>query len=543
MVPFHDGGRVPELAQGRRCGPGWVRGLALATVLWVGVLTPGVAGAQEDFEVSRFDTETEAYAWTRWWGAAGQIYEFDAGVDAGGSTASGSLKAMVDFDFGSFGTDNQFAARADFPGGATLDGTQFTNLTFRLRWSVDSPKNADGNFGYLEYGFRNSDWSQTWLGGQTIAGGSGDTWLTVNAPIAPTLPKLDTIAGVVLKLWSGNAGGLSGTTVFWVDDIVLQASKSTEPPPRPSLAMLPATSGLRLAASSQGAQYQRQNVRTQAADSDGNPHAYGWVGQSSPVTYSFTVKDYPAANHSGFQTHLFLVPEAGMPYGPGDNSIDWNAPNVVFVQLANQADGSAGFRFMIKTNLPSGNAMFWNTDPANGAVGTLATISDASPLGTWSVTFRNDTDVTLTTPSGTTTNFSLASEAVSLFAEPLYAYFGVQPNTMENIGQAATLSRISIAGVPTPLEDSFGGEALAAGSWAVVAADPPGLVVVPPTTRYWLTWAAPSAGYVVQSTADLKTWADPGLTGVFQIGPEKRALVPASALPSAGAGFFRLMKP
>lgn len=518
----------------------WLRAL-LAAAAGMALSLPVSVGAQEDYVVSRFDTDTDATGWVRWWGAAGQAYEFDGSVDAAGSASSGSMKATVDFDFGTFGTDNQFAVRADFPGGATLDGTVYTNLTFKLRWSASSPKNSGDNYGYLEYGFRNSDWSQTFLGGQNIT--AGDSWITVNAPIAPTLSKLEAISGVVLKLWSGNDGGLTGSSVFWVDDIVLQANRSTEPAPAPSLRLLPATPGLRIAASSQGAQYQRQNVRTLNADADGNPRSYGWLGQSGPVTYSFTVKDYPDAAHSGFQTHLFLVPEQGMPYGAGDTSIDWNAPQVVFVQLGNNADGSATWRFMYKTNLPSGNSMFWNADPAAGPVGTLGSISDASPLGTWSVTFRNNTEITLTTPSGTSTNLTMPAAAAELFTEPLYAYFGTQPNQMANIGQAATFSRLAITGVPTPLQDTFGGDALDTASWAVVAADAPGLTVVPPSSRYWLVWPAPSTGFVVQSASALGTWTDPALTGVYQIAAEKRALVPAEKLPSAATGFFRLVKP
>jgi hypothetical protein len=307
--------------------------------------------------------------------------------------------------------------------------------------------------------------------------------------------------------------------------------------------MLPATPGLRIAASSPGSLYQRQNLRAALTDSEGNGRSYGWLGQSEPVTYSFTVKDHPDASHSGFQTHLMLVPELGMPYGAGDTSIDWNAPNVVFVQMANNADGSATARFMYKTNLPSGNAMFWNTDPAAGAVGTLASISDATPLGQWSVTFRNDTEVTLTTPGGASTNFVLPAASAELFAEPLHAYFGIQPNTAENVGQAVTFSRLAITGVPTPMEDTFTGDAIATDSWAVVAADAPGLTVVPPASKYWLTWGAPATGFVVQSASVLGTWSDLELPSVIQIGPDKLALVPADKLPSAGTGFFRLSKP
>jgi hypothetical protein len=527
-----------------RIGSRALRGLA-AVVLALGSLHAGVARAQEDYVAATFDSEDQVSGWARWWGAAAQSYAFDDSVDAAGSTASGSLKATIDFDLATFAGDNQFAVRGDFPGGATVDGTKYTNLVMKLRWAATSPKTAGGDFGYLEYGFRNSDWSQTWLGGQSIAAASGDAWTEIKVPIAPTLAKLDTIAGVVLKLWSGGGGGLTGTTVFWVDDVKLIAKSNTEPPPAPAIRLRGATAGLRLAASAAGQQYQRQNIRTLAADADGNPRSYGWLGRSEPVTYSFTVKDYPDAAHSGFQTHLLLVPEAGMPYGPGDTSIDWNAPQTIFVQLANNADGTAAARFMYKTNQPSGNSMFWNEDPATGPAGTLAVLDAPSAVGTWSVTFKNDTEVTMAGPGGAITNFTLPSASAALFAEPLFAYFGSQPNQMANIGQAVTMSSISIVGNGTPLQDSFTGDALDTTNWQVTAADAPGITQVPPTAKYWLAWDAPGTGFVVQSAPKLGAgaWVEAGLSNVVQVGSEKMVIVPAANLPSGGAGFFRLAKP
>jgi len=501
--------------------------------------------AQEDFVVNRFDAEEEAVGWVRWWGSAPQLYEYDPSMDASGQATSGSMKATVDFDRAAYAGENQFAVRADFPGAVTVDGTKYTNFVFKLRWAGTSPKTAGGDFGYLEYGFRNSDWSQTWLGGQTIPAGAADSWTTIQAAVDPKIAKLDTIAGVVLKLWSGGDGGLTGSTVFWVDDVVLLADRSTAPPPPPGLRLLSATSGLRIAASASGAQYQRQNVRTLAADADGNPRSYGWLGRNEPVTYSFTVRAYPDAAHLGFQTHVFLVPEAGMPFGAGDTSIDWNAPNVVFLHLENLASGSATMTFRYKTNLPSGNAMFWNADPATGPAGSLGSISDVSPLGTWSVTFRENTQVTLTAPSGSTTNLVMPADAAGLFSEPLYAYFGTQPNNPGNIGQAATLSKVSITGVSTPLDDGFTGEVLDAGNWAVVAADAPGVMIVPTGAKYWLAWDAPATGFIPQSASKLSAdaWSDPGFASPVQVGSEKRVLVLESKLPSAGSGFFRLIKP
>jgi hypothetical protein len=199
---------------------------------------------------------------------------------------------------------------------------------------------------------------------------------------------------------------------------------------------------------------------------------------------------------------------------------------------------------MYKTNQPGGNSMLWNADPANGAVGTLALISDASPLGAWSVTFKNDTNITLKTPSGSSTNFAMPADAAALFADPVFVYFGVQPNQPASIGQAAIFSRAQISGVVTPLDDTFTGETLDATKWQVAAADAPGIVQVPPDAVYWLKWAAPATGFGVQSSPRIarEAWGDPGLTNIIQVGVERMVLVPTSSLPGP-VGFFRLLKP
>lgn len=513
--------------------------LTAAVLAW----SAGLVSAQ-DYVVNTFDDDTQASTWSRWWGAAPQLYEFDYTVDAAAKASSGSLKVTVDFDLAAYGGDNQFAAQTGFGDAANLDGTKYTNLVFDIRWDPSSPKTASGDFGYLEYGFRNSDWSQTWLGGKSIAASSAGQWVRVTAPINPTTAKLDTITGVVLKLWSGGAGGLNGQTVFWLDNVKLIASPNAVLPP-PVMAIQSAKPGLQLSASAPGQQYQRQSIRTLTADADGNPISYSWVGSTTPVTYSMTIKEFPDAAHSGFQAHIFLVPESSMPNGAGDTSIDWNAGEVVFIQIGNNADGTASGNFRYKINQPGGNSMLWNADPAAGPAGALANVSSPSALGTWSVTFKNNTDGTITAPSGASADFSMLASAAAMFANPVVAYFGIQPNQPGNVGQSAVLSRVQISGVAVPLTDDFSGTTLDAAKLQVVAADATGVVLVPPNSAYWLKWTAPATGYVLQASPDLKTgsWVDLAPASVIQVGGEKMTLLPSSGLPGTKSGFFRLFKP
>src|SRR5258706_310309 len=88
--------------------------------------------------------------------------------------------------------------------------------------SVAGSSSLRAAYGYLEPGFRNQDYSQNWLPGFSIPTTPG--WIHVVLPINPNAPKIDTIAGVVLKMWSGDSTwGQTGTTTFWLDNVKLIA--------------------------------------------------------------------------------------------------------------------------------------------------------------------------------------------------------------------------------------------------------------------------------------------------------------------------------
>jgi hypothetical protein len=517
---------------------------AAAIAILLGISSASTLRAQ-DFVVSTFDkdssdptTSPDAALWSRWWGAADQTYEFDPDVDAANNPGSGALKATINFDLASYGGDNQFAVVGGFPENATLDGTKYTNLVFDIKWAADSPLRSFGDFGNLDFGFRKSDFGQIWLTPTSpldIAGDQGGQWIHVVAPIDPSTAGVDQLTGIVLKMWSGDpTWGQTGTATFWVDNVKLIANPNVEIP-RPKLSLQKADPGLTLFASAAGSQYQRQNIRTV------DP-SYSWVGASGPVTYSVTIKDYPDTNHTGFQTQIFLAPGSSIPNY--ESSPDWNEPSIIFLDIQNTADGAfAAFRY--KTNEPSGNTMIYG-------VGTLATIGSSKITGTWSLSFNNDTDVTITTPDGGATNFTFDAESAALFANPLYAYFGVQPNKPENINQAAVLSRIQITGVDNPIDENFVGFQqnpdspldLDPAIWERVAENPPGIVLVPPDAAYAMNWTTPAAGFKLQMTSDLgsPSWADV-TSPATQIGSTVKTWLTAAQLAGSTHQFFRLVKP
>jgi len=491
-----------------------------------------------DFIVNNFDIADETLNWTRWWGSAFQTYEHDASLDAAANASSGSLKSTVEYDVATYAGDNQFALVGVFPENATLDGSQYENLVFDLRVDPNSPKRAGGDFGVFDIGFRKVDFGQLWLTNMVIPASAGDGWTRITLPISPAAAGIDQITGIVFKQWSGDpTTGFTGNTVFWIDNVHLEGRENTTIP-EPTMFLAKAEPGLRIFASGSG-QYDRQNIMTVES-------SQSWVGAAAPVTYSFTVGDYPGAENPGFQTHLFLVPGSGLT----DNTPDWNQPNVIFLDLQNNDSGGGAITFRHKTNSPASNTMIYNDNPENGAVGTLASIGSDVMRGTWSLTFNNDTSVTITTPGGSSTNFAFPADSVQLFADPLHLYLGVQPNQAANIGQSVRFTSLRTEGTASPINETFAGvvpeidpEAapdLDTVLWRRAGVDNAGIVLVPSGTSYVVEWTVPAIGFQLQRAESLTSpeWTD--VTGAAtQVGSRVRASVPSSGTH----GFYRLVKP
>jgi len=489
-----------------------------------GALTlASVLAQSQDIVVDTFDSADEFVPWQHWWGSPLWDVSFDSAVDAGGSASSGSMLVTVEFDLAQYGGDNQFCFRKDLP--APVDGLNYQKLVMDIKVSSDSPKRASGDYGYFEYGVRFGDWSQNFFGTVTI--NKADEWIHLEAEIPITDPKMTNVAGVAIKMWSGGSSdGQTGTYKFWVDNVKLVA-KEGPPPPPPSLSLEPfKAKGLIFTASAPGQQWQRQNICTV------NP--VSWQYYTEPVTYSMTIDSFPDTNHLSFQAHIFLVPFSGPP-PTWENSPDWNEPNVIFVQITRNSDGSGTANFMIKTNQPNGNSMYWNG-------GTLATLTSSNITGTWSIKFSNNTNITMTGPDGSVTNFFISQEMSDLFYADVYAFFGVQPNSTANIGQSMSLGGIKITGIDMPIDDKFTGE-LNTDNWKIIASDPAGIMPVPENVVYRLMWTMPAVGFTPQVSSMLTTnsWVDITNT-IATISGKFYTLITKDILPDANKSFFRLIQ-
>jgi hypothetical protein len=298
----------------------------------------------------------------------------------------------------------------------------------------------------------------------------------------------------------------------------------------PRLKYEKAVRGLNLFAGSSGI-YDRESIRTAT-----NLGIYSWVSNGL-VSYSFTVTNFnPGTN--GMQLHLFLIPSPG-----NESSPDWSESNVVAVLLQSQFDGSVIWTLQAKTNgVP--NCSGYCPWPIFGQ------IANPTALGTWTLTFMNDTNVTMTAPGGSSRNFTIPPEVPPLFGGPLSVYFGVQANDYPNLGRAIVLSSVAIQGASvTPIADNFTAP-LDTNTWEVIAAYPPSIQVVP-SNATWISWEKYNSFFVLETNSVLHnpaSWSTNGLPPAVVEGEAIRVLLTTNtaftttpfAFPDRGNLFFRL---
>lgn len=507
---------------------------ALSAGICVCTMNAGLAATNYIIDTYPVSTGTnDVLAWQSWWGGAPFTVSFDPTMDANDDTNSGSVRFDVDFTPlqppPNDGND-RFMIR---PLDTALEniGGLYGSLEFDLYWDPNSALDDNGTFckfNHVPIGNNFNDWEWN-NSAYYVPTNLPAVWHHVVHPFPVTYspPTLDAWSFYLYEFnGPGGENHVRGPMTFWVDNIMFVTNPVPPAPPQLAIQKAPASQGLQMYASLFNNPGSRQGIRAV------NPVA--WVSSPDPVKFSITVAGFPDAGHNGFETHVWLVPGA-----PGSETApDHNEPNVAYIRILNNADGTATASFRYKTNSPglSGDAVY---DP-----NTAGVISNSTPLGTWSVTFTSDTNVTLSTPGGTSTNFTLPEDVVAQFNSPVYFYLGVTPNAGGNITQSAQFSRAQIVtGTTTNLDDSFSVAPLDTFNWTTIADDPNSVFIWPADADYWVSWTLPDTAFVLQNTTDLLddgSWSDMVPAVQFQNNIRRQALLTNSP---AAASYFRLQKP
>jgi hypothetical protein len=452
--------------------------------------------------------------------------EWSSTENAGGGAAPGALKLINNFSNVPSGYQ-QVVFQKEF----AFDPSRYTYLDLDLKLDSASYTRANGtDCGYFEMILACNGWQWKGLGAQRMYV-TNNNWIHMSLPIAG-----QGITNMQAFLFKLGENSLTNTVILYVDNIKFWYP---ETPPTVSIAKASGIGGgLEIVSTNPTYEWTRQNIVTPA-----DYNSWSWMDIANPVIYSFTITNFPSpASNPGFRAHMYMVNYNTLP---GDKNwestypgIDWNASNIVAVALANNAGGGVDFAFAFRTNFAYANI-----------TNVLATIHDTSALGTWTVTFENNTSVTLTTASGATTNFTFPAEAAAYFAGDMLLHFGTFKNGFVNNGAVATFSRIKVEGTgsPYPIDETFPGPTLnpdpnAAILWRT-AADLSGLNIIPPGTAWWLYWTLPDTGFSPQISGSVTgTWSDPGITFINEVSTGKKGAVPASSIPAGNSAFLRLIK-
>jgi hypothetical protein len=479
--------------------------------------------------------------WFYWYGFYGNTgVTNDVDVNVANNPANGSLE--IDLPFTASG--NQQAIVGSFNDGGqydfseTANGLNYTNITFDVLVATNTKPDSSGGFGFLNVGF----YQTGTFGGVEIPGAASNGWVSLSVPVSKTAVGIGSVAAFLFN-YNSYGGYPTNPITFWIDNVAL--NYGGPPPPPPTLSLEKPIAGLNVIDSSPGT-YDRESILST------NP-GYSWVGSANPVTYSFTITNFPVG--SSIAAQMFLI--GGITSVPSyETSPDYNESNVIIFAVEGSGTNSYG-AIQYKVGEPNGNSMLYGAAPytnapgsgsANFGSGNLGGVNGSSALGTWSLTFANDTNITVTAPNGSSTNFAIPESDAQAFnnADGLLVLLGSQPNSTAAIGQRVVYSAMQIQGAATLLNDNFMNDTtLNTNLWTVLASAPSGVLVVPTNTAYWVDWTVPDLGYSLEIGTNVAVPASYALSSIApagQIGALKKTLLPAASLPAGNAGFFRLVQ-
>ncbi|MGO8929699.1 MAG: hypothetical protein ACLQU3_22765 [Limisphaerales bacterium] len=447
----------------------------------------------QDLIVNDWTTGTFGLDWSNFRSYAYNVtYTLDPTQNSAGDTNAGSMYVTVEWPTNSDPTWNENWNDIQF-GFYTpqFNPTSYINFDVAIKVDVTNSSTAlDGtSYGAVEL-IINNPWT-TVLGWATLAVTNGWQHFSGSFSGIPSGTNSEAVIGFI----SDGNDSLTNTVSYWIGDIIFTAPPTVNTN-RPTLSLAKAPpAGLTCMCSSPGGTWQRQMIATVNSD-------YSWntaTAVSNTTTYSMTIAAAPGTNYPSFASQMFLVPQSGMVGSPIDDSIDWDSSNVVDLAVSVNPDQTATGLFQYKVN----NAGNWN------AALSLGVSCASGPLGKWSLTFNNNTNVTLTAPDNTSTNFTIPASNASLFQDPLFFYVGTQPNNNANIGQSATFSQVQISGAAGSINDNFVSAgtpgkpyALSTNTWALNTADANGIFITAPDAKFWVTWPLPDYGFSNLYTTD-----------------------------------------
>lgn len=481
-------------------------------------LCPTRSLAVGDLILNTFDSAAELTAQDNDWGGASATW--DGTADAGGGASPGALHVVIPYSNPDPTSWQETQVGRNFPWNndnyQPLGSYAFLEYDVKVDTANSPFPASDGTWAICQPIVQQWDWTPL---GEVQINNTG--WVHVKQSVA----GVNKLAHLVLSFHAKWGVYTTNAIAYWIDNV-----KLTVPPAGPPTMAMDgkAKPGLHTFTYIQaGADVnQRQGISTVGSN-------YKWYDAAGDVTYSFTITDYPKlANYS---THLLLI--AGAIDAPTRADPDWHEATVLRLDVGVNGDGTAYSNVRYKTNAPDSNGTFYGD-------GNLAGAGSATVLGTWTLKFTHNTNATVISPDNTVNTVVIPPDVAAYFNNAITVNLGVGVGNAGNGTNiaAAVFSNAKITGTPSTLDTPFTGSTLDA-SWEAKANTPSFIKQVPADAALWVKWTQPDNGFLPQGGSSVTgPWTDIATTPLLFGGDYKRLLLTTSQLPSANAGFFRLIK-
>lgn len=283
------------------------------------------------------------------------------------------------------------------------------------------------------------------------------------------------------------------------------------------------TTGLNIITGSAGnTYYDRQQVRLT------NTVGKAWVGHATAgnsVKYTYTIKSFDSASYGAPPTfaaeyaYLYLIPNGGVA-----NTPDYNSAAGCQIFVMKESPTNAILQFQYKVDLANGNDMYYGrglytnapgswdglTSPwyESGQLGGVTNFATSDPaVGTWTIEFTSDTNVTLIAPNGNTASYVIPPYNIAPFSadDNFGIYMGNMAQNQQGLNQNIVYSSFSVTGVPIPFTDNFTNDNVLSPQWdSTTSSDPSCVFVLPSSAAYVATWPTANGGHwLLQGGASL----------------------------------------
>ncbi len=182
-------------------------------------------GQTTNYIVDQFDSNTTGSYVNQGWGVAVPAIIWDNTRNATTSLGpnnpgSGSATWVVPWTT----TGDQIEVTRGFSGGTVLNLNNYASVSFDIMFASNSATDGSGSYGAVEVDCipQSDGWPSTALAIYTSAVANGNGWIHVTLPVnAAGNSRLSAVTGIGLKIQQSRTGSnLSGTTTFWIDNLV-----------------------------------------------------------------------------------------------------------------------------------------------------------------------------------------------------------------------------------------------------------------------------------------------------------------------------------